>query len=243
LGSYVAGNLTLDSVAIIYPDDANGRKAYSDFKTALENRGTEVFFERGFPPNSADFRDILLDLKEAVLPDTFDTTIFVNDKGDTLETEEVPVNIRAIYIPANESQLELIIPQIHFYKIHTTFLGGESWSSERIRNMSELSTREVIFADDLLRLPDDREYIYFYNRYERRFGRSPELVATRAFDAANLICAAFEAAGTTPEAVWNYLASGVVTDGVAGEIRFNERHENEAVSIYWLSNGEITREE
>lgn len=243
LGEFAAANLKVDSVAVIYPDHDNGREAADRFTAVAESLGTDVFFSRAFVPTEADFKDILMDLKESVLPDTFDTTIFVNQSGDTLETEAVPVYLKAIYLPATEAQLELIIPQVNFYKINTTFLGDEAWSSEKIRSLPELATRDVFFVDDLLNLPDDLEYNYFYNRYSQRFGHPPDLVAARAYDAAMLLCTAIDSVGADPELIGRYLDNCGETVGITGTIRFNSRHENEAAGVYWLSGGAVTREQ
>jgi branched-chain amino acid transport system substrate-binding protein len=242
LGKFVAGDLTLDSVAIIYPDDAHGRQAAAAFTEVAESLGTDVFFSRSFVPTAADFRDILMDMKNLILPDTFDTTIFVDESGDTLEAEAVPVFFKAIYIPAAESQLELIIPQVNFYKISTTFLGGGAWGSSQVTNMPELSTRDVFFVDDLFSLPGDRDYNYFYNRYHMRFGHPPDLVAARAYDTARMLFAAFASAGAAPEGISDYLEQHISYSGVSGRIHLNANHENDFASIYWISDGKITRE-
>lgn len=242
LGKFTAGDLTLDSVAVIYPDDPHGRQAADEFTQVAESLGTSVFFSRSFVPTAADFRDILMELKDLVLPDTFDTTIFIDEAGDTLEAEAVPIFIKAIYIPAAESQLELIIPQVNFYKINTTFLGGEAWGSSEIVNMPELRTRDVFFVDDLLNLPDDRDYNYFFNRYQMRFSHPPDLVAARTYDTARMLFAAFESVGAAPEGISGYLEQHGSYKGVAGPIHLNANHENDAASIYWINEGKVTRE-
>lgn len=242
LAWFATQELALDSVAVIYPDDPSGRDASASFIEVAEGSGADLFFVKSFSPTDADFRDIMLELKELVLPDTFDTALFIDDYGDTLETEAVPVQIKAIYIPADESQLELIIPQVNFYKINVTFLGGESWGTERIISLPELETRDVFFVDDFLNLPDDRKYNYFYNKYQRRFDHPPDRVATRSYEAAILLTEAIREVGVVPEAILKYLQTVDQTPSITGYIKLNRDNENQAANIYWLSAGKIHRQ-
>lgn len=241
LAEFTAQDLRLDSVALIYPDDIDGRRAANAFLDIARRSGVQVFFSRSFSPAAADFRDLLIDLKVQVLPQEFDPDLYIDKYGDTLETEAVPVTVPAICVPATQAQLELLIPQINFYKIQTTFLGGDTWGAERVLRMSELKTREVFFADNFFVLPADREYNYFYNQYHDRFGHAPDEVAAQGYDAARLLIQAISNAGPEPGKVQSYLESAVLDGALAGRIKIGPDHENEAVHIYRALAGEVQR--
>jgi ABC-type branched-subunit amino acid transport system substrate-binding protein len=240
LSRFAVGDLMLDSVALIYPDDPDGRQAATIFIETAERSGTDVFYVRSFLPTAADYREILLDLKRLLLPDEFDPEIFIDDMGDTLETESAPVHVKAICIPASVSQLELIIPQVNFYKIDTDFLGGEDWGADRIVGMSELQTRTVYFVDDNYRALSGRDYTYFYRAYERRFTKAPDEIAARSYDAARMITAAISQVGPDPGQILEFLRQSSFV-GINGEIELNDRIENESVHVYKISGGEVER--
>jgi branched-chain amino acid transport system substrate-binding protein len=241
LAHFAARNLGLDSIALIYPDDADGRQAAGTFLEVAQQNGADVFYSRSFSPAAADFRDLLIDLKVMLLPSDFDAELFIDKYGDTLETEAVTLNVPAICVLATQAQLELIIPQIHFYKIQTTFLGGDTWGATRILKMKELVGREVYFADNFFPLPSDRDYNYFYNRFESRFGRAPDEVAARSYDGARLLAKALTGGGPTPAAVMEYLQSAILENALAGKIEFDEQRENVAIHIYRALAGEVER--
>ena len=241
LAHFATRNLGLDSIALIYPDDADGRQAAKTFMKVAQQNGADVFYSRSFLPAAADFRDLLIDLKVKLLPSRFDRALFIDKYGDTLETEAVTLRVPAICVLATQAQLELIIPQIHFYKIQTTFLGGDTWGATRILKMKELVGREVYFADNFFPLPSDRDYNYFYNRFESRFGRAPDEVAARSYDGARLLAKALTGGGPTPAAVMEYLQSAILENALAGKIEFDEQRENVAIHIYRALAGEVER--
>jgi len=242
LADFAVVERLFDSIAVIYPDNQTGKEARDAFVWRARELGITVFFERSFLPTDADFRQIMLDLKQEVLPDTFDHEIFISDDGDTLETEEVVVNVQAIFIPAADYQLELIIPQVNFYKIQTTYLGGENWGSEKIAQIPEIVHRQVFFVDNFINMPEDKDYNFFYNKYQRRFGEPPDEVAAISYDAAATVANAIEAVGAAPEDILQYLHSLPATVGVTGEIKLNHSNENENVGIYKIQDGIITRQ-
>lgn len=241
LANFAAHDLQIDSVALIYPDDIDGREAANNFLDVARREGVNVFFSRSFSPAAADFRDVLMDLKVMLLPDKFDSALYIDKYGDTLETEAVTMTVPAICIPATQAQLELIIPQVNFYKIQTTFLGGDTWGSRRILDMSELKTREVYFTDNFFVLPTDRDYNYFYNRYEQRFGQAPDDVAARSYDAARLLTEAIGLNGPSPEAVMSYLDNAKLETALAGRIEIGPDRENSAVHVYHALAGTVER--
>ncbi|NIS16645.1 MAG: hypothetical protein GWO41_09825, partial [candidate division Zixibacteria bacterium] len=91
---------------------------------------------------------------------------FLNEEGDTLEIEEIPVHVPAIFMPSYESELKLLLPQLRFYKINTTLLGSDSYGQSEIVEMKESQDNPVLFVSKTLTLPEDTLWLKFNYLYQ-----------------------------------------------------------------------------
>ena len=83
----------------------------------------------------------------------------------------------------------------------------------------------------------------FVARFEEKYGYEPDLTNTQAYDGANMLLKAIEAAGSLePEAIRNAVAASDYT-GIAGVIKFDENHQvpDKQLYITQLTNGEWVR--
>lgn len=231
--------LGLDSVAILSPNDSYGRQITEGFKQVIREYDVEIFSEIYFTQGSSDYRRFMLNIKEAVLPDSFDSTIFLDEKGDTLETEEIEVHIPAMFIPAFAEDLRFIIPQLRFYRIHTIVLGGEDLGNEDIVALKPTSLYPTMFVSHATFTEADTAWQRFSYLMKQESGSEATPVAGLTYDAVRMTIEAAELGGYSPEGIargWKKLGR---VDGLTGPFEFNERNENTSVPVYIILDGRI----
>jgi branched-chain amino acid transport system substrate-binding protein len=233
--------LGLDSIAILAPNDGYGRQITEGFKKAVGENDVDIFYEVYFPRGTSDYRRFMLSLKEAVLPDSFDPTIFLDETGDTLETEEIAVNIPTIFIPAFAEELEFIIPQLRFYRISTIILGGEDLGDPNIVSLKSMRYYPAMFISHSMFTDVDTSWQRFRYLLEEENKMTATPVAGLTFDAVRLTIEAAELGGFSSSGIARGWESLGKVDGVTGPFEFNEQNENIAVPVYIVLDGFIEK--
>ena len=233
--------LGLDSVAILAPNDGYGRQITEGFKKIVGENEVNIFYEVYFPRGTSDYRRFMLNLKEAILPDSFDSTIFLDDAGDTLETEEIAVNIPTLFIPAFAEELEFIIPQLRFYRISTIILGGEDIGDPDIVSLKPMRYYPAMFISHSTFADADTSWQRFRYLIEEENKMTATPVAGLTFDAVRMTIEAAELGGFSSGGIARGWESLGKVDGVTGPFEFNEQNENIAVPVYIVLDGFVER--
>lgn len=241
LGEAAIEELGLDSVAIIAPNDGYGRQMTDGFKRVMEENQVEIFSEIYYSRGATDYRRFMMDLKKTVLPDSFDPRIFLDEKGDTLELEEVEVHIPAIFIPAFSEELQYIIPQLRFYRIGSILLGGEDLGNDDVLSLRAMKLFPSMFVSHTTSTPSDTAWIKFEYMFKQKNGREPTSVAGMTYDAVCMTLKAAELGGFTADGIANGWGLLGRYNGVTGPFEFNDQRENLAVPIYFLFDGQIEK--
>jgi branched-chain amino acid transport system substrate-binding protein len=241
LAEMVARDIGLDSVAVLAPLDNYGKQISDGFVHTAIDSGATVFYQTFYPRGTRDYRRFLLELKEELLPDTFVAEIFLNEEGDTMEVEEIPVHVPAIFMPSYESELKLLLPQLRFYKIKTILLGSDSYGESEIVEMRESKDNPVLFVSKTLTLPEDTLWLKFNYLYQTEYEEPPEEVAAATYDAANIVLNCVRKGLYTSDEIWKCVREKQEYEGASGKIRFSAQRENIYVPVYFLTEGEIIR--
>jgi branched-chain amino acid transport system substrate-binding protein len=241
LADFITSELNFDSVAVLSPLDNYGKQITDGFVHRMLDSGATVFYQKFYPRGSRDYRRFLLDLKKELLPDTFVAEIFLNRDGDTMEVEEIPVRVPALFLPSYTSELKLILPQLRFYKISTILLGADPFGETEILEMNENRDNPTFFVSKAVYLPEDSAWLKFAFLYQRRFDEPPQRVAAITYDAVKMVLECISQGMYTSEEVWRCFMEKREYRGASGIIRFNAQRENSYVPVYLLSEGEIIR--
>jgi branched-chain amino acid transport system substrate-binding protein len=241
LAEFVTGEIGIDSVAILAPLDNYGKQITDGFVHTALDSGVTIFYQKFYPRGNRDYRRFILDLKKELLPDTFVADIFLNAYGDTMEVEEVPLHVPAIFLPSYTSELKMILPQLRFYKISTILLGSDSYGESEIVDMSESGDNPILFVSKSLTLPEDTGWLKFNYLYQQEFEEPPEEVAAATYDAANIVLDCVRQGAYTPDEIWECVTNKKEYIGASGKIRFDANHENIFVPVYFLSEGQVVR--
>jgi ABC-type branched-subunit amino acid transport system substrate-binding protein len=119
--------------------------------------------------------------------------------------------VQAIFFPASERELRLILPQIDYFGLtNVQMLGSESWASDAARGLPQRVLQGAIVAVPLYRESDTVAWQDFVSRYESTYRRSLEnAIPALGFDA--VLLAARAAAGSNVNNDAFRAATGVLT--------------------------------
>jgi branched-chain amino acid transport system substrate-binding protein len=126
-----------------------------------------------------------------------------------------------IALPDYYPIVNLVGAQAKQMGITAPMLGGDGWDSPDL----SAAAAGGYFANHYT--PDDKRQVVvdWVSRYEAKYGMVPDAVATLAYDAANVLYAGIEAAGTADDTTAVAKAmEGLTWEGVTGTITFDEFH-------------------
>jgi len=234
MADLAAQKLMADTAAIITPTTPeNIRMARAFSRRFKENGGTILGIEY-FRSRDTDFGPYVRDLKSLVLGELLDSIIFVNETGDTIEAEEVPVWLDCIYIPASASQLRMLLPQINFYNLNTVYLGGDGWGSSTVYDLGESITKKCYFTSSVVDDNIGASAEKFTVDFDLRYGHQPGRLEALGYDAMALICEALKAGHFTRSQITRYISGIEKYDGVAGKVTFGKYRENIELPVYTI---------
>lgn len=188
------------------------------------------------------FRNISVDYSMG-LADNFVTAfpgVILADEGYSDEdndfkaiiTKISAMNPDVIFIPDYKNKVGLIAKQLSEAGVEATLLGGDGWDgvhedyAEYVNN--NYFTNHYTTDDDSAVIQD------FIEKYEAEYGETPNALAALAYDAAMIMAAAMEAAGSTDSEKVKEALDATDYAGVTGHITFDENgdtYQKEAVII------------
>lgn len=114
-------------VAILHPDDPEGRRHAEVFRAEIEAVGGKVVHAAAFPPRSTDFRAPILAVRET--------------------------RPEVIFVPASVDQMALVAPQLDFYRCGSLVVGLSGFNSPRLLERAGTVLEGTVFPDDQALFP------------------------------------------------------------------------------------------
>lgn len=229
--------LGADTAAIMTPTSPENLSMARAFSERFKARGGHILAVEYFRVRETDFGQFVKDIKALALRALLDSLTFINETGDTIDAEEVSVRLDCIYIPAEESQLRLLLPQIQFYKLKTTLLGADGWGHKNVYDLGESVLGRHYFSSGRIMNDEEEKVRQFFFDFDKRFGYQPGRLEALGYDAASLLCGAFAAGNYSREEIVRYLSSIKGYRGVAGAVSFGGNRENIELPIYQIEYG------
>lgn len=201
-------------VAVVYTNNSWGKPLEEGFSAKFTALGGQVLLSEGVQEGSADFRTIIVKLKEL----------------DALD---------AVISPTYPKEGGIFVRQIKELALEVPLFGGDNWGSPEFRNIAGDAAEGVCYT-----APSESTspaFNAFAQRYEAKFGEAPDILGAYAYDAAMAIFKAIEAAGATdPEKVREALLK-LSFQGVSGDIAFrpNGDLQSEAYAKKTIANGQV----
>lgn len=128
-------------------------------------------------------------------------------------------NPQAIFIPGYYTEVGLIARQARQLGLNVPLLGGDGWDSPRLTEIGGPALNDSYFSNHYSAQDTSSAVQQFVQTYTQRFGEAPDGLAALAYDAAKILFAAMERAGTTDgPALRDAIAQTRDFPGVTGRI-------------------------
>ncbi len=238
MARYAVDSLNADSAVIVTSTSADHLRMSRAFAEQFEKLGGTVAAVEYYRSRDKDFGPYLRDVKAMLWGLHPDSIYFVNEYGDTLDPDGIPVSVDCLYLPGSPQQLRLLLPQIRFYKLEGAYLGSDAWADEAVTKLGDNVTRNAVFPSPFLSATNSEEYLRFAAAYDARFGKRPPRLAALGYDALRLTSlAALEADGDR-EKLTGQLSRTINYVGASGEINLSANRENTHMPLYRITDGE-----
>lgn len=197
LAFYSQEGLGLKRLALVYPEDGNGRELAAALKREFAARQVEFVFEAGYDRKDANaFPAYAQEIEQRGVDGVL---VMDNLQGATRFVGSFNPNARR----------------------SLTFLGPLSWDDATQLSRANAVMRGVMFITPFLESSERPEVQQFVSTFRARFGRAPDFLAAQGFDAATLVVEALirqaERGGSFEQA----LASIGSYHGLTGQIELH----------------------
>jgi len=165
LAEYSTDMLRIRNFAALYPDDNYGTNAVRIFRDAIESRGGYLFKAIGYEPGKKDFKEELLEIRDAA-------------PG-------------GLFIPAYPENISLIAPQLWYYQVindSIKILGTNGWGTDEVLTQDNKYIEGVIYSD----FSSSAVHSEFASTFLTTHGHEPTRGSSLGYAAMLLISKAFE---------------------------------------------------
>lgn len=146
-------------------------------------------------------------------------------------------NADVLFLPDYFNIVNLVASQAKERGVTSAMMGGDGWESADLdRAAADGGYYSSHYSPEDTR-PIVQEWV---TNYQAKHGAVPDALATLAYDAANLLLAAIEKAGTDDPAQVAAAMETLEYDAVSGRITFDEQHNpTKAASVLQVKDGEV----
>ena len=218
LANFAKNNLNAETAAVV----VNNSSDYSDgvakaFVEQAEKLGLKVVAKEGYSDGDKDFRAQL--------------------------TKILPTNPDVLVVPDYYEQVALITTQAREVGIKATFVGPDGWDGvAKTLDASAYGAVENSYFTNHYSLQDQSPKVQnFLKAYKEAYNEEPSAFSALSYDAAYMMKAAIEKAGTTDKQAVVDALKNLDYDGVTGHLTFDENNNPvKAVTVLKIVNGEYT---
>lgn len=237
MAQYAVKYRKMKTLAVMTPATPDETAMAESFSTEAKRLGANVLAIERFHPDETDFGPFLLDIKKLLLGRTGDSTVYISLDNDTLTFEEAPVSFDGMFLPLSQQQLFLLLPQLEYYRIMTSYLGTDEWNSPKILRLGQRILRDPVFYSGKAAMRFSDRYPSFADACRARFGSEPDYLTALGYDAVLLAADALKAGRQAPLGFADYLQAVSGFEGVSGRMTFGPAHSNLELPLFTLRNG------
>ena len=238
MAEFAFGQMGFDTAAIMTPTTADNLTIADAFAGRFKELGGTILGIEYFRPRETDFGQLITDIKTLSSGKISDSAVFLSESGDTIAATEAPASVECLFIPAEPAQLQQLLPQINFYNLKTTYLGGEGWGDKTVLGLGQEVIKTCYFASARMTGEATASYKKFKSDFNRKYKRDPGYLEALGFDAMSLICQALKADKYSRSDIAQYLSGIANFHGMAGLISFDRSRQNIVLSVYTIQAGE-----
>ncbi|MGD2165048.1 MAG: ABC transporter substrate-binding protein [Anaerolineae bacterium] len=154
-----------------------------------------------------------------------------------LLTKVAEADVDVLFLPDYYNKVNVIAKQAKEKGIEATMLGADGWDSPDL----DLEAVDGAYFSNHYSPYDPRPIVQdFVSSFQGEYGMDPDFVAVLAYDATNVLLQAIENAGVDDPAVVKDELAAIEFEGVAGDIRFDEKGDPiKKAAISHITGGEI----
>ena len=218
LANFAKNNLKVKTAAIVVNNSSDHSNGVTEaFLKEAQALGIEVVAKEGYSDGDKDFRAQL--------------------------TKILPTNPDVLVIPDYYEQVALITTQAREIGLKSTFIGPDGWDGvAKTLDPSAYEAIENSYFTNHYSLDDQSEKVQnFVKAYRETYKEDPSSFAALSYDAAYMMKAAIEKAGTTEKQAVIDALKELSYDGVTGHLTFDEKNNPvKDVTVLKIVNGEYT---
>jgi branched-chain amino acid transport system substrate-binding protein len=186
------------------------------FKQNALALGGEIVSEQSYSEGDTDFRAQITAMKSA--------------------------NPEGIFIPGYYTEVGLIAKQVREQNISAVLIGGDGWDSPRTPEIGGDAVEGAFFCNHYSADDTSQTVQGFVSRYGERHGYVPDAMAPLSYDAANLLFASIQKAGSSDgRAIRDAIAQTKDFPGICGEVTIDEeRNARKSAVMIQINGGRFT---
>ncbi len=234
---YAVSVLKADSAAIISPTTSECTRLTDAFSRRFKQLGGKILAVEYYRPRDKDFGPYLRDLKLAVRGRPLDSAVYINQRGDTLESDGYPAAVDCLFLPGDVEHLRQLLPQLNFYGITAQYLGSDAWGDEMICRLGADNTKQAVFPSPFMVDENSESFVKLRSAFDARLGRRPQRLASLGYDAVTVIARAIGKDTPNRDHLVDRLIHLPPLAGAAGRIVFGLHRENVAMPMYRIRDG------
>jgi len=242
MAQYAVSRRGLKKLAVMTPSTVDEQTMAEAFVAEATRLGAEIVAIERYRPGETDFTPYIKDLKDTLLKTVGDSTIYLTLEGDSLDRYLAPVSLDAIFIPANENELTLLLPQLDYFQVRAIYLGTDTWDNDQILKLGPRVLGQAVFYSARAAMRQSAGFEAFAALYTARFGAAPDHLAALGYDAVSMAASGYRLGRVGPGYLGEFLGSLKGYDGVSGRITFGKVRTNLELPLFSYQNGRVIRE-
>ena len=216
MASYAVNKLGASTAAILYDvSDEYSLGLTESFEETAAQMGLNVVAKEGYNGGDVDFKAQLTNIAAA--------------------------NPDVLFIPVYYEDVALIAVQANEVGVKSTMLGADGWNgvldSIDASNVSVLNG--AYFCGHFSSDDDNPTLVAFIENYTKKYGEAPNMFSALGYDAARMMYAAIEKAGSTDADAIIEAMKTLEFDGITGSMTFDEnRNPIKSAAVHTIEDGD-----
>jgi len=194
---YCREKLGMKDIVIMYINNDYGKGLADAFEKSFNNLGGKVLSKIDFEQKSKDFRNVIAKL-----------TKYPTDN---------------IYLVGYASQTGLIANQIKEQKMNKAIVGSVAMEDTKFIELAGKASEGIMYPYS--KTPSGKQVEEFNKLFEQKYGKKPEILCDKGFDATNLAIMALKNGASNAEKVREFFLNMKEYEGASGMIKFDKNGE------------------
>ncbi|QUH26629.1 ABC transporter substrate-binding protein [Serpentinicella alkaliphila] len=203
MANFALDNLNAKTAAIMIDSSSDYSKGLGEvFKSVFTSGGGQIVSEQFFVKDDTDFNTILTSVKSQ--------------------------NPEVVFVPAYYGTVGPILDQAKYnvgFSENIIFLGADGWDSPELFDLAKDAANGFYFSNHYSPDIDTPEVKNFTAAYQAKFNAVPDALAALGYDAAYMLAAAIENAGSADPTVIRDSLAAIEITGISGKIKLDENRD------------------